>query len=74
MKAINLNADATNLILDTDDFRHEIKTNDLQEENIDAYCIDREIIDVNTSLDFSNFAVIDRKNSIFTNAAVSQCI
>ena len=59
---MNLNDDATNLILDVSFVRFEIKTNDSKEENLDDFCRNRDIVDVNPSLDFPNIAVSNRKN------------
>ena len=48
MKPTNLNAYATNFSLDTSFVWRENTTNDSQEENIVAYCVNRELIDANT--------------------------
>ena len=61
IKLINLHTDATNLNLITDFSRHEITTSDSEEENIDAYHRNREIIDAHPSLEFPKFVVNNRK-------------
>ena len=74
MKPINLNADTTNLILDTDFVKREITSNPSQGENIDTYFRNKDLIDGKPSLDFPKFAVRNRKQPVLTNASVVQCI
>ena len=66
MAPINLNLDATTFILNGAFSRCEIATSDSEKENNDAYDRNRELIDVNSSLEFPTFAVNNRKLSFHT--------